>query len=144
MCPENKTGKYFFHFPSSKNSTQKQYLQRDCVTFHEKKNCLSFFTRKHFQKVPNPSVILFAYFLLQISSAFAIIFADCHCLSCVHVRANWYTAPFGVFLRGVRQRCVGLARKISVHCNTDSYVFSFFFIYIFILLLALSHMYMLF
>ena len=25
----------FFHFPPSKNSTQKQYLQRDCLTFHE-------------------------------------------------------------------------------------------------------------
>ena len=25
----------FFHLPPSKNSTQKQYLQRDCLTFHE-------------------------------------------------------------------------------------------------------------
>ena len=105
------------------------------------KNYLSFFTRKHFQKVPNPSVISFACFLLQISSAFAIIFADCHDLSCVRVRASWYTAPFLVLLCGVGPRCVGLARKISAHCNTGSYVFSFFFIFIFILFPALSHMY---
>ena len=134
----------FFHFPPSKNSTQKQYLQRDCLTFHEQQKlfvCLFFFTRKHFQKVLNLSVILFACFLQQISSAFAIIFADCLGLSCVHVRASWYTALFRVFLRGVRPRCVGLTRKISAHCNTGSYVFSFFFIFIFILFLALSHMY---
>ena len=92
------------------------------------KNCLSFFTRRHF-------------FLLQISSAFSIIFADCPGLSCVHMRASWYTAPFLVFLRGVGPRFVGLTRKISAHCNTGSYVFSFFFIFIFILFLALSHMY---
>ena len=66
-------------------------------------------------------------FLLQISSAFAIIFATCHGLSCVHVRARWYTAPFRVSLRGVGPRCVGLARKISARCNTGSYVFSFSF-----------------
>ena len=134
----------FFHFPPSKNSTQKQYLQRDCLTFHEQQKlfvCFLFFTRKHFQKALNLSVILFARFLLQISSAFAIIFADCLGFSCVHLRASWYTALFRVFLRGVRPRCVGLARKISAHCNTGSYVFSFFFIFIFILLLALSHMY---
>ena len=79
--------------------------------------------------------------LRQISSAIAIIFANCHGLSCVHVRVSRYTAPFLIFLRGVRPRCVGLARKISAPCNTGSYVFSFFFILIFILVLAISHMY---
>ena len=64
MFPKNKTGKYFFHFPPSRNSTQKQYLQRDCVTFLEKyKLFIFFFSRKHFQKVLKPSVILFACFL---------------------------------------------------------------------------------
>ena len=81
---------------------------------------------------------------MQISSAFAIIFADCHGLSCVHVRASSYTALFRVSLRGVGHKCVGLAQKISARCNTGFYVFSFFFICIFILLLALSHMYVFF
>ena len=44
--------------------------------------------------------------------------------------------PFSFFSRGVGPRCVGLTRKISAHCNTGSYVFSFFFIFIFILFLA--------
>ena len=83
----------------------------------------------------------FPVFWLQISSTFAIIFADCHGLSCVHVRASSYTALFRVSLGGVGLRCVGLAQKISARCNTGSYVFSFFFICIFILLLALSHIY---
>ena len=75
------------------------------------------------------------------SSAFAIIFADCHGLSCVHVRASSYTGLFRVSLAGVGLMCVGLVQKISARCNTGSYVFSFFFICIFILLLALSHIY---
>ena len=89
-------------------------------------------------------ILLLSYspvFWLQISSAFAIIFADCYGLSCVHVRASSYTALFRVSLSGVGLRCVGLAQKISARCNTASYVFSFFFICIFILFLALSHMY---
>ena len=80
-------------------------------------------------------------FWLQISSVFAIIFADYHGLSCVHVWASWYTALFQISLRGVGLKCVGLAQKISARCNTSSYVFSFSFIWIFILLLALSHIY---
>ena len=106
----------------------------------------NIFSTFHHQKVPRRNSICsvtasFACFLLQISSAFAIIFADCHGLSCVHVRASSYTALFRVCLRGVGLRCVGLAQKISARCNTGSYVFSFFFIWIFILLLALSHIY---
>ena len=106
------------------------------------KNCLSFFLQEStFRKF----LILLLFYLpvglRQISSAIAIIFANCHGLSCVHVRVSWYTAPFLIFLRGVRPRCIGLARKISAPCNTGSYVFSFFFILIFILLLAISHMY---
>ena len=83
----------------------------------------------------------FPLFWLQISSAFAIIFADCHGLSWVHVRASSYTALFRVSLGRVGLRCVGLAQKISARCNTGSYVFSFFFICIFILFLALLHIY---
>ena len=103
-----------------------------------------FFLRRHLQKILYPSVILFACFLLQILSAFAIIFANCHGLSCVHVRASSYTALFRVSLRGVGHKCVGLAQKISARCNTGFYVFSFFFICIFNLLLALSHMHVFF
>ena len=86
-------------------------------------------------------------FWLQLSSAFAIIFAECRGL-CVHLRASWYTALFRVSLLGVGLRCVGLAQKISARCkrasNTGSYLFSFFFICIFIHLLALSYMYVFF
>ena len=106
--------------------------------FMRSKNCRSLF----FQEDTSEKflILLLSYlpvFWLQISSVFAIISADCHGLSCVHVRAS----SFRVSLRGVGLRCVGLAQKISARCNTGSYVFSFFFICIFILLLALSHIY---
>ena len=100
-----------------------------------------FFQEDPFSKFLILLLSYFPVFCLQISSAFAIIFADCHGLSCVHVRASSYTGLFRVSLGGVGLRCVGLARKISARCNTGSYVFSFFFIWIFILLLALSHIY---
>ena len=48
-------------------------------------------------------------FWLQISSVFAIIFADYHGLSCVNVWASWYKALFQVSLRGVGLKCVGRA-----------------------------------
>ena len=110
--------------------------------FMRSKNCRSLF----FQEDTSEKflILLLSYlpvFWLQISSVFAIISADCHGLSCVHVRASSYTALFRVSLSGVGLRCVGLAQKISARCNTASYVFSFFFIWIFILLLALSHIY---
>ena len=71
----------------------------------------------------------FPVFWLQILSAFAIIFADCHGLS------------YQVSLGGVGLRCIGLAQKISARCNTGFYASSFFFICIFILFLALWHIY---
>ena len=83
-------------------------------------------------------------FWLQISSVFAIIFADYHGLSCVHVWASWYTALFQVSLRGVGLKRVGLAQKISARCNPGSYVFSFLFVCIFIPFLALSQRYVFF
>ena len=55
------------------------------------------------------------FFWLQISFAFSIIFADCHGLSCVHVRASSYTGLFRVSLAGVGLMCVGLIQKISAH-----------------------------
>ena len=93
MFPENKTGKCFFHFPPSRNSTQKQYLQRDCVTFLRSKNCLSFFfPRRHFQKVLYSSVILFACFFdskyhlhLPLFSLTVMAFPACTCVL-VHIQ----------------------------------------------------------
>ena len=55
------------------------------------------------------------------SSAFAIIFADCHGLSCVHVRASWYTAPF----------------RVSLHAATR--VAMFFPFYLFVFLFSFLH-----
>ena len=143
MFPENKTGKCFFHFPPSRNSTYRNSICRVTAwPFMRSKNCSSFFFQEDTSR--KFLILLLSYFpvfWLQISFAFAIIFADCHGLSCVHVRASSYTGLFRVSLGGVGLRCVGLARKISARCNTGSYVFSFFFIWIFILLLALSHIY---
>ena len=84
-------------------------------------------------------LLYFPVFWLQISSTFALIFADCHGLSCVHVQASSYTALFRVSLRGVGPKCVGLARKISARC-TGFPCFPLF-LCIFILFLALSHIY---
>ena len=66
MFPENKTGKCFFPFSTIKKfHVQKQYLWRDCMTFHEKQNLfIFFFSRRHFQKVLYHSVILFSFFLI--------------------------------------------------------------------------------
>ena len=143
MFPENKTGKCFFHFPPSRNSTYRNSICRVTAwLFMRSKNCSSFFFQEDTSR--KFLILLLSYFpvfWLQISFAFAIIFADCHGLSCVHVRASSYTGLFRVSLGGVGLRCVGLAQKISARCNTGSYVFSFFFIWIFILLLALSHIY---
>ena len=74
------------------------------------------FLKKTLLKVLKPSVTLFAFFWLQLSSAFAIIFAECRGLY-VHLRASWYTALFRVSLLGVGLRCVGLAQKISARCK---------------------------
>ena len=114
--------------------------------FLSSKNCLSFFFKKALLE-SSLNFLLFYWptFRLQILSASAIIFAECHGLFCLYVRASWCTALFRVSLHGVRLRCVGLAKKTSARCKragkTGSCVFSFFFICIFILSLALSHMY---
>ena len=143
MFPENKTGKCFFHFPPSRNSTYRNSICRVTAwPFMRSKNCSSFFFQEDTSR--KFLILLLSYFpvfWLQISSAFAFLFADCHGLSCVHVRDSLYTALFRVSLSGVGLRCVGLAQKISARCNTGPYVFSFFFFCIFILFLALSHIY---
>ena len=98
------------------------------------KNCLFFFFQENTStKFLSFLLFYFPVFWLKISSSFAIIFADCHGLSCVHVRTRCYTAPFRVSLRGDGPRCVGLARKVSSRCNTDSYVFFIFSLFVFLL-----------
>ena len=103
-----------------------------------------FLQENNSRKFLNLLLFYLPVFWPQISSAFAIIFADCHGLSCVHVRASSYTGLFRVSLGGVGLRCVGLAQKISARGNTGSYVFSFFFICIFILFRALLRIYVFF
>ena len=133
MFPENKTGKCFSTF-------HHQEIQLIEIVFVAWMRDLSwevnivylFFSRRHiYRKFLILLSSYFPVFWLQISSAFAIIFADCHGLSCVHVRASSCRALFRVSLGGVGLRWVGLAEKISARCNTGSYVFSFFFIWIF-------------
>ena len=142
MFLENKTGKCFFHFPPSRNSTYRNSICRVCLLFffYEKLKLFIFFFQEDTSR--KFLILLLSYFPAfgqKISSAFAIIFTDCHGLSCVHVRASSYTALFRVSLGGVRLKCVGLAQKISARFNMGSYVFSFFFICILILFLVLSH-----
>ena len=142
IFPENKTGKCFSTFHHQEIPRRNSICSVTAWPFMRNKNFLSFFFQEDTSR--KFLILLLSYFpvfWLQISSAFAIIFADCHGLSCVHVRASSYTGLFRVSLGGVGLRCVGLAQKISARCNTGSYVFSFFFICIFILLLALSHIY---
>ena len=113
--------------------------------FMRSKNCFSFiFQEDTSRKFLILLLSYFPVFWLQISSTFAVIFADCHGVPCVHVRASSCTALFRVSLAGVGLRCIGLAQKISALCNTGSYVCSFFFICVFILCLALSHNYVFF
>ena len=140
MFPENKNGFSTFHHRGIPRKEIVYVAWLRALSWKVKIVYL-FFQEDTSRKFLILLLSYFPVFWLQTSSAFAIIFADCHGLSCVHVRASSYTALFRVSLIGVGLRCVGLAQKISARCNTGSYVFSFFFICIFILLLALSHIY---
>ena len=64
-------------------------------------------------------ILLLSYlpvFWLQISSAFAIIFADCHGLSCVRVRASSYAAL---------KRYLHAATRVPMFCPFSLFVFLF-------------------
>ena len=131
MFPENKTGKCFFPLSTIKKLHAEIVFvacQRDLS--REVKIVHLFFQENTSRKFLNLLFLYFPVFRLQISSASAIIFVECHGPSCVYVRGIWYTALFRVSLRGVGLRCVGLAQNISARCkrasNTGSYVFSFF------------------
>ena len=134
MFPENKTGKSFFSFLTSRNSTYRNSIcSVTAWPFMRSKNCLPFF---FFRDASRKFLILlssyFPVFWLRISSAFAIIFTDCYGLSCMRVWASSYPTLFQVSLGGVRLRCVGLAQKISAHCNTGFYVSPFsLFVFLF-------------
>ena len=135
MFPENKTGKCFSPFH------HQEIPRRNSIC---NVTAWSSFLENTSRKFLSLLLFYLPVFLLQLSSAFAIIFVERHGLSCVHVRASWYTLLFRVSLLGVGLRCLDLAQKISARCkrasNTGSYLFSFFFICIFIHLLALSYM----
>ena len=149
MFPENKTGKCFFPLSTIKKLHAEIVFvawQRDLS--REVKIVYLFFQENTSRKFLSLLLFYFPVFRLQISSASAIIFAECHGPSCVYVWGSWYIALSLVSLSGVGLRCVGLAQKISARCkrasNTGSYGFFFFLICIFILSLALSHMYVFF
>ena len=150
MFPENKTGKCFFPLSTIKKLHAEIVFvacQRDLS--REVKIVHLFFQENTSRKFLNLLFLYFPVFRLQISSASAIIFVECHGPSGVYVRGIWYTALFRVSLRGVGLRCVGLAQKIYLHAakgqaTWGSYGFPFSLICIFILSLALSHMYVFF
>ena len=119
MFPENKTRKCYFHFPQSRKISRRNSI---CTVtpwpFMRSKNCLSS-QENTSSKVLTLLLFYLPVFWLQISSAFGIIFANCHGLSRVHVRVSWYTALCRVTLRSVRLRGVGIkAQTISARCNT--------------------------
>ena len=128
MFPENKTENVFSTFHHHAEIVFVAWL-RDLSW--EIKIVYLFLQEKTSTKFLIFLLLYFPVFWLQISSTFALIFADCHGLSCVHVQASSYTALFRVSLRGVGPKCVGLARKISARCNTGSHVFPFFFVFLF-------------
>ena len=116
-------------------STIKKFHAEICsVTvwlFMRSKNCLSSFTRKFL-------ILLLFYlpvFWQKISSAFAIIFADCHGLSCVHVRASWYKASFRVSVRSVAGLGVWSCSK---DICTLQHRFVRFFIFLYLYIYSLS------
>ena len=107
MFPENKMGTCFFPL-----STIKKFHAE--IVFEAWQGNLSgevkivylLFLENSSRKCLILLLFYLPFFWLQISSAFAIIFAACHGLSCVHVRASWYIALFRVSLRGVGLKCV--------------------------------------
>ena len=106
-----------------------------------------FFQESTSRKFFNLLFFYWPVFRLQILSASAIIFAECHGLSCVYVRASWCTALFRVSLRGVRLRSVGLAKK-HLHAAkgqaTRVPVFSLFSLFVFLFSLLHYHTCMIF
>ena len=145
---ENKTGKSFSTFHHQEILRRNSICSVTAWPFLRSKNCLSFFSRKHFQKVLKPSVILFACFLTE------NIICICHYF-------RWMSWPFlrarasrlvhstlSSFFAWCRAKvCRSSSKDICTLQRVKQHgflVISFFFICIFILFLALSYMYVFF
>ena len=106
MFPENKTGTCFFPLSTIKKFHAEIVFEAWLGNLSgEVKIVYLLFLENSSRKCLILLLFYLPFFWLQISSAFAIIFAACHGLSCVHVRASWYTALFRVSLRGVGVVC---------------------------------------
>ena len=121
----------FFHFPLSRNSMQKWYLQRDCVTSHEKLIVYLFFSRINFQKVLYPPVILFACFFfrkyhphLLSFSLIVMAFPACTC-ELVHIQHSFE------FLCVVSGLVMQVWLKRYLHAATRVPTFSPFSLFVF-------------
>ena len=123
----------FFHFPLSRNSMQKWYLQRDCVTSHEKLSVYLFFSRINFQKVLYPPVILFACFFsrkyhphLLSFSLIVMAFPACTC-ELVHIQDSfeflWVVSGLGVQVW--LKRYLRAATRVSMFSPFSLFVFLF-------------------
>ena len=107
MFPENKMGTCFFPLSTIKKFHAEIVFEAWLGNLSgEVKIVYLLFLENSSRKCLILLLFYLPFFWLQISSAFAIIFAACHGLSCVHVRASWYTALFRVSLRGVWLKCV--------------------------------------
>ena len=116
MFPENKAGKCFSTFHHLEIPRRNSICIMTAWSFLRSEIVYLFSQENTSRKFLNLLLFYLPVFWLQLSSAFAIIFAECRGL-CVHLRASWYTALFRVSLLGVGLRCVGLAQKISTRCK---------------------------
>ena len=90
MLLENKTGNVVSTFRHQEIPRRNTICSVTAWPFLRSKNCLPFF----FQGNTYCYFICLFFGKLQMSFAFAIIFAECHGLSRVHVRASWYKHSF--------------------------------------------------
>ena len=108
------------------------------------KNCLSFFFQEDTSR--KFLILLLSYFpvfWLQISSTFAIILADCHGLSCVHVRASHIQHSFE-FLWVVSGLGVLVWLKRYLHAATRVPMFAPFSLFVFLFSALHYHTFMFF
>ena len=123
MFPVNKTGKSFFSFLTSRNSTYRNSIcSVTAWPFMRSKNCLIFFFRDTSRKFLILLSSYFPVFWLRISSAFAIIFTDCYGLSCMHVWASSYPTLFQVSLGGVGLRFGSRLWKVNIDQNWNPFL----------------------
>ena len=121
----------FFHFPLSRNSMQKWYLQRDCVTSHEKLKCLSFFFKNKFLESSLSSCYLICLFFsrkyhphLLSFSLIVMAFPACTCEP-VHIQHSFE------FLCVVSGLVMQVWLKRYLHAATRVPTFSPFSLFVF-------------